>query len=245
MKNIHKKDCIIKICKKSKWNIHHRKDRDHRDHRYERVEEPKKQSNRTFIDKKLARRVIIDCRKTSTHEFRTKLGFNPNPGRKGRGGGFYLPPSWFSFNNSKTVKAVTLEICSIQWNSVRDIRAKFGIHNLPQSSGIGQNSDGGISNFRTSGQSFTKENCHNLRTSDDIDMKLGPVTKFDKRNKTTSEKPMMTSCQKIVTSFLFFWFLAKLEQSRYQIPDTESAKVMFLVIATFFLTKLKIELKHP
>ena len=92
MKNIQKKDCIIKICKKSKWNIHHRKDRDHRDHRYERVEEPKKQSNRTFIDKKLARRVIIDCRKTSTHEFRTKLGFNPNPGRKGRGGGDFTSP---------------------------------------------------------------------------------------------------------------------------------------------------------
>ena len=165
----------------------------------------------------------------------------------GRGGEgrFYLPPSWFSFNNSKTVKAVTLEICSIQWNSIRNIRAKFGIHNSPQSPGIGQNSDGGISDFRISGQSFTKENCHNLRTCDDIDMKLGPVTKFDKRNKTTSKKLTMTSCQKIVMSLLFFWFLAKLEQSRYRIPDTESAKVMFLVIATFFLTKLKIELKHP
>ena len=33
-----------------------------------------------------------------------------------------------------------------------------------------------------------KENCHNSRTSDDIDMKLGPVTKFDKRNKTTQKK---------------------------------------------------------
>ena len=28
-----------------------------------------------------------------------------------------------------------------------------------------------------------KRNCHNSRTSDDIDMKLGPVTKPDKRNK--------------------------------------------------------------
>ena len=32
-----------------------------------------------------------------------------------------------------------------------------------------------------------KENCHNSRTSDDIDMKLGPVTKLDKWNKITSK----------------------------------------------------------
>ena len=38
------------------------------------------------------------------------------------------------------------------------------------------------------GQSLMKENCHNSRTSDDIDMKLGPVTKFDKRNKTMQKK---------------------------------------------------------
>ena len=39
-----------------------------------------------------------------------------------------------------------------------------------------------------SGHSLIKENCHNSRTSDDIDMKLGPVTKLDKRNKTTSKQ---------------------------------------------------------
>ena len=33
-----------------------------------------------------------------------------------------------------------------------------------------------------------KKNCHNSRTSDGIDMKLGPVTKPDKSNKTTSKK---------------------------------------------------------
>ena len=33
-----------------------------------------------------------------------------------------------------------------------------------------------------------KENCHNSRTSDDIDMKLGPVTNLDKKNKTTTNK---------------------------------------------------------
>ena len=63
-------------------------------------------------------------------------------------------------------------------------------------------------------------------------MKLGPVTKINKRNKTTS-----TSFQKIVTSLSFFKFLANLEQSGGWIPDTESAKVMFSIIVTFFLTK--------
>ena len=36
----------------------------HRKHRYELVNEPKKQSNRTFIDEKLAFKVIMDRRKT-------------------------------------------------------------------------------------------------------------------------------------------------------------------------------------
>ena len=70
---------------------------------------------------------------------------------------------------------------------IRNIRAKFDIHNLLQSSDNRQNSDGGISNFEISGQSFIKENCHNSRTSDDTDMKLGPKVKLDKRKKTTAK----------------------------------------------------------
>ena len=46
----------------------------------------------------------------------------------------------------------------------------------PQSPDIGKNSDEGISDFRISAQSLIKENCHNSRISDDIDMNLGPVT---------------------------------------------------------------------
>ena len=42
-----------------------------------------------------------------------------------------------------------------------------------------------ISDFRISGQSLIKGNSP---TSDDIDMKLRPVTKRDKRNKATSKK---------------------------------------------------------
>ena len=48
---------------------------DHRKHRYELVEEPKKQCNRIFIDEKLAIKVIMDCRKTPAHKFRTRLRF--------------------------------------------------------------------------------------------------------------------------------------------------------------------------
>ena len=50
-----------------------------------------------------------------------------------------------------------------------------------------QNPDGGISNFWISGQSLLKRYCHNSWTSDDIDMKLGPVAKLEKKNKTMSK----------------------------------------------------------
>ena len=123
---------------------------------------------------------------------------------------------------------------------MRHSRAKLGFHNSSQSPEIGQDSDGGISDVRISDQSLIKENCHNYRTSDGIDMKLGAVTKVDRRNKITSKKLTMTSCQKIVTSLSFFGFLANLEQSGGWIPDTESAKVMLSVIVTFCLTKTEL-----
>ena len=117
------------------------------------------------------------------------------------------PPScWFSFN-SETIKVVTLEFCRIQQNFIKDIRAKFRIRNSPQSPDIGQNADSGIIDFRISGQSLMNENCRNSRTSNDTDMKLGPVTKLYKRNTTTSKNLTVTSFQQIVTSlfFLHLW----------------------------------------
>ena len=62
------------------------------------------------------------------------------------------------------------------------------VANLRQSPDIGQKSDGGIPYFRFSGQVFKKGNCHKSRTIDDIDIKLGPVTKLDKRNRTPTNK---------------------------------------------------------
>ena len=49
-----------------------------------------------------------------------------------------------------------------------------------------------------------KENCHNSRTSDAIDIKLGSVTKIDKRNKKMSKKIDADVMSAIVTSLLFF-----------------------------------------
>ena len=53
----------------TKYNSNHTK------HKYELVEQPKKQVNRIFIDKRLATKVIMDCRTTLAHRFRTRLGF--------------------------------------------------------------------------------------------------------------------------------------------------------------------------
>ena len=48
---------------------------DHRKNRYELVVKPKKQCNRSFINRKLAIKVIMDCRTATVHKFKTRLGF--------------------------------------------------------------------------------------------------------------------------------------------------------------------------
>ena len=67
--------------------------------------------------------------------------------------------------------------------------------------------------FRHFIQSLIKENYHNSRTSDAIDMKLEPVPKLDKRNKTTSKKFDDDVKLEIVMS------TAKLEQYGSRSPD--------------------------
>ena len=110
------------------------------------------------------------------------------------------------------VNPVTLEFCNIQQHSIRDIRSTFGVHNSHQSPDIGQNSDERIFNFQISIQSLIKENCHNSRTSDAIDMKLGPVTKLDKKNKTLSKKfdnDVMSAGQSSTASYGDGWSAKK------------------------------------
>ena len=106
---------------------------------------------------------------------------------------------WYSLNNSETVKPVIMVFFRIQYHFIRAVHVKFGISNSSPSPDIGQNSDRGNSNFQIAGRSLIKENYHNSRTSDDIDM--------------------ITSCQQIVTSLFFFRFMVNLEQSGSRIPD--------------------------
>ena len=58
---------------------------------------------------------------------------------------------------------------------------------------IGENSGGG--NFGFIVKSLINKDCHNSRTSDDIDMKLVLLAKLDKRN---------TSCKETMTLLFFF-----------------------------------------
>ena len=115
-----------------------------------------------------------------------------------------------------------MAFCTIQNHFIRDIRAKFGIYNSPQSSDTEQNSDG-----------------YNSRTSDDIDMKLGSVTKLNKRNKTTWKKVgqdvILTHCD----VFVIFPVNWSNPEARFQWkPDSrpKSVKSTFSLTATFYLT---------
>ena len=71
-------------------------------------------------------------------------------------------------------------------------------------------SDEGISDLRISSQSLIKVNCHNSRTTDNIDMKPGPVTKIDKRNKRKSNRfvdnVMLVNCDVIVVFLIYGQF---------------------------------------
>ena len=137
------------------------------------------------------------------------------------------------------VKGVARAFCSIQYLFIRDIRAKFGVPDLPQSPYIGGNSDGGISEFRISCQSIINKNCPNPRTSNNIDMKLGPVTKLYMRNTKSLKKigndVISINCDVIV----IFTIYGQLEQSESRIPDAWSVKTINSLIVTFYLTKIE------
>ena len=51
-----------------------------------------------------------------------------------------------------------------------------------------------------------KEKCHNSRTSDDNDMKLGPVTKLYKRNKTSKnfDNDVMSENDDVIVNFSIY-----------------------------------------
>ena len=71
-------------------------------------------------------------------------------------------------------------------------------------------------------------------------MKLGPVTKLDKRHSATSKKKFSlttTSCWQIVTSLPLFRFMANLQPLGNRISDGWSIKFTFSLIVTFLFIK--------
>ena len=104
-------------------------------------------------------------------------------------------PSWCQLNNSETLKTVTPTFCSIQYISLVTSTPNFVSLTCPSLEILGKSQ--GIYDFPISGQSFIKENCHNSRTRNDIDMKLGPVTKLDKRNTRTLKKLTIAPCRQL------------------------------------------------
>ena len=116
---------------------------------------------------------------------------------------------------------------------------------MSQSPDIGQNSDGGYSHFRISSKLFINENSHDSRTSHDIDVKVIPVTKRDKKNTATSknfdDNIMSANCDVIV----LFPIYDILKPSRSYIPEAWSIKLAFPSTTTFYSTTTENSSKKP
>ena len=79
-------------------------------------------------------------------------------------------------------------------------------------------------------------------------MKLGPVTKLDKRNTATSKNVdgdvMSGNCDVIVFFLIYGQFAAmRKPYSRRRIPDAWPMKLTFSFIANFYLTKTENSIK--
>ena len=70
-------------------------------------------------------------------------------------------------------------------------------------------------------------------------MKLGPVTKYNKRNTARSKKLTLTPCRQIAMSLSFFQFMTSLEQFGSLIPNSISVKLTFSLTVTFYISKNK------
>ena len=116
---------------------------------------------------------------------------------------------------------------------------------MSQSPDIEQNSDGGYSHFRISSKLFINENSHDSRTSHDIDVKVVPVTKRDKKNTATSknfdDNIMSANCDVIV----LFPIYDILKPSRSYIPEAWSIKLAFPSTTTFYSTTTENSSKKP
>ena len=66
-------------------------------------------------------------------------------------------------------------------------------------------------------------------------MKLGPVTKIDKRNKTMSKKFVDNVISADYDVIAIFPIMANLEEAGSRIPGAYSVKLTFLLEVTFYL----------
>lgn len=71
------------------------------------------------------------------------------------------------------------------------------------------------------------KNCHNSRSTNDIDMTLSQVTKLYKNNTATSKNLTMMLIRKPVTPLLFFQLIPNLDQSGSRISYARSVKRTF------------------
>ena len=70
-----------------------------------------------------------------------------------------------------------------------------------------------FSNCRFLVKSLINKNCHNARTSNDIDIKLGPLTKLENKNAMMSKKIDDDVISAIYDFIIIFQFIADLEKS--------------------------------
>ena len=111
-----------------------------------------------------------------------------------------------SFNNYRRVRALNLVFCSINIlqtfiNLMSLTRSSLQILEKTQMEVFS------ISGFIV--KSLINKDCPNSRTSDVIDITLGPLTKLDKRNTKRSKKLTMISCQEILTALLFIQLIGQ------------------------------------
>ena len=94
----------------------------------------------------------------------------------------------------------------------------------------------GISDFWISGESFVKENCHNSKISDDINMKLGSVTELGKANKKLSKRynDVVLANYNVIFIFTIYSQFGAIRK-----PDSGriSVQLTFSLTITFYLTK--------
>ena len=105
---------------------------------------------------------------------------------------------------------------------------------LASSPDIGQMSDRCISNFQISGQYFWDKSC---RTSHDIDIKLGPVTKLGKRSLVMAKKIDSDRISKKCSTVTFFLIYVHFAAIRKPNSRCMIYKLIFSLTIAFYLAK--------